>query len=137
MSFRTTEAAVKGIIEVEDTDDLTPFIETANGLVTDVCTHSHYADEKLERIERWLSAHFYAVMSSRHRVDEVKTLREEFQSKVDLGLDITHYGQQAMRIDTAGNLAVLNNSVKKKDIVLPAQNRTLTVRWLGKARGSI
>jgi hypothetical protein len=123
---RTTESAVEGIIEVEDDDDLTPFIETANLVVTDNCTASGYSDAKLEMIERWLSAHYYAILRPRNFLEQVDTLREQIESKVDLGFNVTRYGQQAMRLDNAGNLGRLDAIIKKGLAV------TRSVIWLGK-----
>lgn len=126
MAYRTTAEAVAKIIDVEDEDDLDPFIEPANMLVTDVCTSSGYSDAKLEIIERWLSAHFYAILRPRNFLEQVDTLREQIESKIDLGLNVTRYGQQAMRLDTAGNLAALNN--KMKEIVVSR----MSITWLGR-----
>lgn len=105
---RTTAELVAGIIEVDEDIDITPFIDTANMLVTDVCGESEYSDAKLELIERWLSAHFYAVRDPRAIDEAVKGISERTESKVDLGLDFTRYGQQAKILDTEGNLAALD-----------------------------
>lgn len=105
---RTTEAAVQAIVETEDDISLTPFIEVANMLVTKKCLDSDYDDAQLELIERWLSAHFYAVRDLRRSSEKAGSVGESFQYKVDLNLAVTVYGQQAMVIDTDGNLAKLN-----------------------------
>jgi hypothetical protein len=64
---RTTEAAVKLIIKVNETatPSLTPFIDAANMLVTKLCTSDDLDDDQLEIIERWLAAHFYAIRAPR------------------------------------------------------------------------
>jgi len=123
---RTSAASVQGIIETEASISLTPFIEAANQLVTDVCTSSSYTDEKLELIERWLAAHFYAVRDMRPAEEAAGSVRQRFQYRVDLNLAVTVYGQQAMLLDTAGNLAALNKRI--------TEGRTQTfgqVSWLG------
>lgn len=130
--YRTTPDAVKGIFSAACLDTLVGYIESANSIVTSVCLTSGYTDVKLELIERWLSAHLAAVDKSQLKRDEIRNAREEYQSRVDLGFDVTHYGQQAMRIDTAGNLAILNNQVKKAEVPLPAEKRSVGIRWLGK-----
>ena len=112
MAVRTTQELVQGIIEADlDTwPDLTPFIEAASQLVDDVCTSSGYSDPKLERIERWLAAHFYAIADPRFLREEVSTsITSIIESKVDLGLDVTRYGQMAKVLDTEGSLAALDN----------------------------
>ena len=111
---RTTPAAVGLIIEVDESISLTPFIETANALVTECCsTVSTYDATRLELIERWLSAHMYTNRDMRSFEERAGDVSERKQSKVDLGFDTSHYGQMAMRLDTAGGLARLNESTKR------------------------
>jgi len=105
---RTSSAAVAAIIETEVSIDLTPFIEAANHIVTRVCTDSDYADTELELIERWLAAHFYAIRDPRVADEAAGSVSQRFQYKVDLNLSVTTYGQQAMMLDTEGNLATLS-----------------------------
>ncbi len=124
---RTTAAAVKLIIETDDSisTDLAPFIEVADALVTDVCTNSDYSDAKLELISRWLSAHFYAIRDPRAKSEKATTVSVTHRSKVDLGFSLTHYGQMAMTIDTAGNLGAVNERVKK------GKSNVVGATWLG------
>lgn len=105
---RTTSAAVGAVIELDDAIDITPFIETANALVTEVCVPSGYDDTRLELIERWLSAHFYAIRDPRAVSESVKGLGVTYQSAVGLALMVTHYGQHAAMLDTKGGLAKLS-----------------------------
>jgi len=112
---RTTSEAVAGILEEQATLSLGPFIEAANYLVTKVCATatnsdgtSWYSDAELELIERWLSAHFYHVAATRADTEQAGSVSQKLRSKVDLGLNLTHYGQQAMLLDTAGGLRDLN-----------------------------
>jgi len=109
---RTTDEAVQGIIEHDTTISLTPFIEAANALVTEVCSTDNYDATRLELIERWLSAHFYAIRDPRYESEKAGDVAAKYQSKVNLGFDVTHYGQMAMRLDTAGGLAALNTEAK-------------------------
>ena len=124
---RTTAAAVKLIIETDDTisTDLAPFIEVADSIVTDVCTDSSYSDAKLELISRWLSAHFYAIRDPRAKSEKAGPVSVTYKSKVDLGFDVTHYGQMAMRIDSAGNLGAVNERIKK------GKSNVVGATWLG------
>lgn len=131
---RTTRALVEGIIEVDagivpDDAAMEPFILPANELVTEVCTGdagpaNAYTSDRLELIERWLAAHFYAQRDPRYASEKAGSVGGNYQSKVDLGLDNTHYGQMAMRLDTNGGLADLNRKSKKG-------KRKLAVTWLG------
>lgn len=121
---RTTTALIKGVIEVDDTTwpDLSPFIDMANELVTEVCASEkvnpdgtggpYYSDHRLELIETQLAAHFYAISDAQIDYAKVSILAVKFQVKIDLGFDQTKPGQQATRLDTRGGLAALNNKAK-------------------------
>ena len=122
---RTNDAAVRLILDDDTTIVTTPFIEVANDLVTDLCTDSDYTDAKLELIERWLSAHFYAIRDLRVDTDKADVVSQKFQYKVDLYLAQTQYGQQAMLVDTAGNLAALNKRMST------GADPAAGVTWLG------
>lgn len=83
-------------------------------MVTQHCSDSSYSAAILELIERWLSAHFYVVMDPRVQQEGVSGVYQQFEPiKVDLGLNLTKYGQQAMVLDYAGNLAALNLQIVK------------------------
>lgn len=135
MAARTTSVLVGGIIELDDTIDVSPFIDTANLLVNRLCVpatdaddNPYYTDDnELEMIERWLAAHFYAIRDPRNVVSTVESLVDRFESRVDLHLDITRYGQQAMFVDTSGALAEYNRTIAKG----PIARRRVGVTWLG------
>lgn len=110
---RTNTTLVKGIIEVDESIDLTPFIDTASALVDAVCLTSGYSDSMLEMIERYLAAHCYTLIDPRQTSQRAGSVGESVQSSVDLGFDTSHYGQMAMRLDVKGNLAKLNEDAKK------------------------
>jgi len=128
---RTTATNVKKIIEVDTsiiaTDaDLDPFIDTANELVTELCTGSNgpklaYSATRLELIERWLTAHFYAIRDPRAKSEKAGSVGVTYQEKVDLNFSVTTYGQQAILLDTNGALARLN---KGKGV-------GISILWLG------
>jgi len=127
MAIRTTAAAVALIIKVNATatPDLGPFIEAANSIVTAVCTSTALTEAQLELIERWLSAHMYAIRAPRRAMERAGDVAQSFQYKVDLGLKVTTYGQQAMLLDTSGALANLDARTTKGGPV------RATVAWLG------
>lgn len=125
MAVKTTITAVGLIIEIDSAIDLTSFIETANALVTECCSEDDYDDTRLELIERWLSAHLYTIRDARAESEKAGSVSEKKQSKVDLGFDTSHYGQTAMRLDTAGGLAALNTQMKKQG------KRPVGITWLG------
>lgn len=126
MALRTTDVAVQGIIETNVNISLTPFIEAANALVTEICADVEtYDDTRLELIERWLAAHFYAIREPRRLSDRAAVVSKQIESSVDLGFDVTRYGQMAMRLDTNGGLSALNKQAKG------GGKMTASVVWLG------
>lgn len=124
---RTTSELVEGIIEVEASIILTPFIAAANTLVTKCCTDldEDYTAAQLIQIETWLAAHFYTVREGRTIREKAGSVSEEKQSKVDLGFSTSHYGQMAMTLDYFGGLAALNETIKN------GTSNTVGVTWLG------
>jgi hypothetical protein len=118
---RTDATQVGAVIDVDDGDVLDPFINAANELVTEACASKkgadgvtpYYADARLTMIETWLAAHFYAVWKPRKSSLAPTGLSISYQSSVGLGFDVTHYGQHAMRLDTKGGLASINERTKK------------------------
>jgi len=112
MAIRTTSEAVELIIETDVDISLDPFIETGSALVDwldEKGAPDYHTDTMLELIERWLSAHFYAIRDPRRSLEAVRGIQEQFAIKVGLGLDQTPYGQQAIILDTSGALDRLND----------------------------
>jgi len=122
----TTPAKVQAILDRKCNIDLSPFIAAANSLVVNVCVPLSYDDATLEKIETWLSAHFYHILAMRNSEGEADGIKDVFQSKVDLGLKVTHYGQMAMILDYKGGLARLDFSAMGKG------KPRLSLTWLGK-----
>lgn len=120
---RTTKAYIATIIELDvsivpNDAAMEPFITVANELVTEVCTGDSgpataYTDARLELIERWLAAHFYAIRDPRVANESAGGVSASYESRVDLGLNLTRYGQMAMMLDTNGGLAKLDVDIKK------------------------
>ena len=125
MAVRTTAEAVGLIIDVDSGISLTPFIEVANAVVTKHCVDGAFTVAELELVERWLAAHFYAIRDPRITQERAGSVGESYQGKVDLGFDVTHYGQMAMRLDWSGALSKLNEQAKKGGKI------TAGVVWLG------
>lgn len=133
--MRTTLTLVSQIITIEEdfTEEVfeAAFIAPANELVTEVCASvlndstglPYYSDVRLELIERWLSAHFYAILSPRALNERAGSVGETIESKVDLNLSVTRYGQQAMVLDTQGGLKRINSTRSFKPNII----------WLGTA----
>ncbi len=125
MAVRTTDDNVEGIIEVDSGISLTPFIAAANHLVTQCCSSDDYDATQLELIERFLAAHLYTLRDPRAVQERAGSVGVTYQSKVDLGLSTSHYGQTAMALDFEGGLAALNAQTKK------GSRRSVSVKYLG------
>ena len=122
MAIRTTEAAVSGIIEVDSDISLTPFIETGSNLTDRVAAASSPPSATtLELIERYLSAHCYTLRAPRPVSERAGSVGETVQSRVDLGLKTSHYGQMAITLDTTGTLKAISEGT-----------RSASVTWVGK-----
>ena len=129
---RVTQEEVETIIEVDAGVDLTPFIDVANDLVTDVCSDSSYTDAKLKLIELWLSAHFFTVMMARTASEGAAGINDSFQGSTDMYFESSIYGQHAMLIDRDGNLAAVQAKAKATGSGDFAR-KTVRSLWLGKA----
>jgi hypothetical protein len=127
MAIRTTAEAVGGIVEVDASISLVPFIEVASALVDEVCdvAEAGYSAARLELIERWLTAHFYCVRDPRSVEEQAGKVREVKESNTDLNLASSKYGQMAMTLDTYGGLAGLNQATIK------GTPRRVSVSYLG------
>ncbi len=133
MAVRTTDSAVQGIIETDPNISLTPFIETASFLVDKLLVDATDSDgnpihdaTSLELVERWLSAHYYAIRDIRPASEKAGPVSENKMYKVDLNLAVTIYGQQAMTIDISGLLAAWNDDITK------GSTKKASVSWAGK-----
>lgn len=121
MPIRTTDVLMAGHLELDDEVPAGPAIETASALVDEVCAPVLKADgvtlrydaARLELIERWLACHFYCIMLPKNQVSSARIgVNRTIETKLGLGFDVTRYGQMAMRLDTAGGLAVVNQQAK-------------------------
>jgi len=131
----TTYEAVSKIVKIKEsiTPDAAPFIETAHYLVTKFCLPATDEDgilyhdaTSLELVERWLTAHFYSIRDVRADTEKADVVQRKVQYKVDLNLNQTQYGQQAMLIDISGELAAWNEKVVSGKAGLRAG-----LTWLG------
>lgn len=116
---RTTALAVSKIVEVDVSagsleEILAPFIETAVSILEDQCGESDYSEAKFELIERWLAAHFYVCALQPHTLSEsAGPASSSYLFKTGYNLNQTRQGQQAMLLDSDGNLASWNQATIK------------------------
>lgn len=109
---RTTSVLVGGIIELDPAIDLAPFILAATTMIDDIADDSGHSSDRLQLIETWLAAHFYAMRDPRQTSEKAGPVAASYQSKVDLHLRLTHYGQMAMSLDSSGLLAAMSNGTR-------------------------
>jgi hypothetical protein len=124
---RTTSAAVQAILgdnygyRADGTlPDLTPFIESAYVTVNRVVqmaaakiTPITLGSDELEIIERWLSAHFYAVNDPIYTSRSTGGASGQFQTGTPgKGFAATEYGRQAIALDYSGSLCVLSEKYR-------------------------
>lgn len=129
---RTTVELVEAAIETDDTLDVTQDIDMANELVTELCVPQGYSDYRLELIERMLAAHFYTVHDPRASQEQAGTVQQTLQGVVKTGLKSSIYGQNAMRLDTKGALAIMDNGLDKYAKIPAAMATGVGVAtWLG------
>jgi len=107
-----TDALVRGIIDVDSSiADTSPFIAAAASVVAAQC--SGLSAENVTLVETWLAAHYLAIRDLRRSSQEVSEAKESYMHKVDLGLNLTMYGQTAMTLDSTGGLARWNDKLQK------------------------
>ncbi len=110
---------------------LTPFISVASLLVDRVAEDTGApTDEVLLEIETWLAAHFYCIRDPRTVSERAGDVWATYQSKVALGLDVTHYGQMAMRLDPTGVLKSINDTKR-------INTRRVGAFWMGEDECSL
>ena len=98
------DADVKAII---DTNRLTtPFITTAELIVSEDLSGQGYSAGRLDQITLYLAAHFVAITEERGNLTKHTKgdASEEYAMELGSGLRLTRYGQQAMDLDTSGVL---------------------------------
>jgi len=136
MAYRTTpDVVIKLLEEYDPAMDMMQCIEAGNSVTTQQCVNSltyTYTDILLELIERYLSAHFYEINIARQKFRAAGKVQDSMESKVDLHLNLTRYGQMAMVIDGAGNLAAWNNALDDVKKPVDAGYRPkVAFTWLG------
>lgn len=114
--IRTTPEEVARIIEVDPAIPLEPFILAASVLVDEVEQNSSstFDFDRLQLIETWLAAHFYAIRDPRYLSERAGSVGTTIESKVDLNLSVTRYGQMAMVLDTTGTLRRLSEVGRRR-----------------------
>jgi hypothetical protein len=90
--------------------DVQPFIDDAV-LVLDNVIGDVLSVAVFDLVTRYFAAHLIAVSDPRANMEKVKSLQVRYDTKLDKGLGITHFGTMAMMLDTSGRLAAWNTRV--------------------------
>lgn len=127
---RTTSPAVEAILggHYDGETDLTAFIAAANALVDWVVskdTTSELTSTMAERVECFLSCHFYAHSDQVAQSKSVGGSSDSYQGQTGMVLSSTQYGQTAMLLDVTGLLA------KRSKEAETGLRRKVGVAWLG------
>lgn len=106
---RTDVIKVAGILagNWDGTTGLQPFIDAAGNLVDDIVTYDEdgvMSAAKLEIVERYVAAHFYACQDPMYRGRNTGKAGGQFHGDSGLSLDFTPYGQTAQDLDVSGYL---------------------------------
>lgn len=138
MAIRTTTELIAGIIEIDEAIPLDPFISAASSLVDRVAVYAEANNllvdgpetgdktrfQKLQEIETFLGAHFYTLRDPRPTQEAAGPVNVTYQSRVDLRLFTSHYGQMACALDETGILEEINAGKPKL--------RTASLNYVGK-----
>jgi hypothetical protein len=126
MSNRVTDAEVRAIMPELDAKltSLTPFITTANALIYQHIVLNPnpiitFTEDYLKVIELWLAAHFVAICDPVHTSESAGGVSVSFMlGTPGTALNATPYGQQALALDTTGQLAKLNSQRKTASLTV-------------------
>ena len=96
--------------------DLTPFIKAATSTTNQLVLNASkkgllssplkgtLTDDDLEVIGSWLAAHYYQMSDPAYTSRSTQGASGSFAGQLTTGLDMTRYGQMAMRLDWTGFL---------------------------------
>lgn len=131
MALRTGSAAVEAILGKHYDPDvvLTGFMDTANLEVDWLKSQDSsgvLSEARLEMIERWLSAHFYAHADQLLKQEQAGGASGTYQGNTGMGFLSTQYGQSAVNLDLTGLLA------RKNSVTSPlGASKKASMVWLG------
>jgi hypothetical protein len=89
---------------IPSTDDCSAFIADAHAIIVDDLGDKGHTQARFTLIEIYLALHFAAIMYPVPSFEGAKNVQESAQYKVDMGLNFTKFGQQAILLDTSGTL---------------------------------
>lgn len=115
---RTTDTEVKKIISLNKVTDTTPFIDTANLLVTKHLGNSGLSDDELTQIEKYLTAHLLTLHNDERQLKTQKLgdATDTYAGNFGKGLEFSQFGQMVLMLDNTGTMQGLGvKSIVKRD----------------------
>lgn len=116
---RTNDTEVKEIISLNVLTDTTPFITTANLLVTQHLGTSGLSTELLTQIEKYLAAHLVALHPDERQLTEQKIgdSTDKYGGSFGDMLNFTQFGQTVQMLDHTGALAGIGGESVEIDTI--------------------
>jgi hypothetical protein len=109
-----TTADITAVIDTNR--NVQPFLDTASLIVSEDLQGKGLSSSRLDEITIYLAAHFVAITEEKGGLRREKTGDAEdayvTPTKVDSGLAMTRYGQQALILDSSGTLAKISAGSK-------------------------
>jgi hypothetical protein len=103
---RTTDTEVKKIISLNSVTDTTPFIDTANLLVTKHLGNSGLSADELTQIEKYLTAHLLTLHNDERQLKSQKLgdATDTYAGGFGKGLEFSQFGQMVLMLDSTGTM---------------------------------
>ena len=112
-TYRATEQQVIDIMDPATNftkATITPYLETANAIVTDKLTGAGNSAAIMIQIEKYLAAHIATMTEGKAEQEKIGEASVKYQGKTEMGLDFTSYGQMVKLLDPSGLLAAAGKS---------------------------
>lgn len=130
MANRVTDSEVRTLLGAESSLEVAPYVATANLLVTEELGSAGLTTDRLTQIELYLAAHFAALTPNAPQANmtqgESGEDRIRLGGQFGMGFDQTRFGQQAMAMDTSGNLRRLQKPKASFSVFGPEYTPTNT-----------
>jgi hypothetical protein len=93
-------------------DEVAPFVETANLMVTAYLASTDQTADALREVETYLAAHFVSLRDRLVKSEAAGGVRFDYQGETGMGLDSSHYGQTAKLLDSSGVLKEIDGKTR-------------------------
>lgn len=110
---RTTTSRVCSVMDTTLTEDeVAPFVETANLMVTAYLASTDQTADALREVETYLAAHFVSLRDRLVKSEAAGGVRFDYQGETGMGLDSSHFGQTAKLLDSSGVLKEIDGKTR-------------------------